>query len=305
MRVLVVTNMYPTATEPWFGCFVAEQVADVRAFADVDVLVIDGRSRASNYARAVRDLRHRVRSANVDVVHAHYGLSGAVAMLQHAAPVVTTFHGSDTKRIWWQARVSWVVARQTTPVFVARSGAVALGLPGAAVLPAAVDLERFRPVDRREARRRLGWDESGRYVLLPGSRTNPVKRADLFDAVDEKVGRGVTTAALEGLSRDEVALVMNAADVTLMTSDAEGSPVAVKESLASLTPVVSVRVGDVPDLLADVPGCAVADRTVDALADAVGRALDAPRDEAMRRRVEPYSRPEIARRLKKIYAAAV
>ena len=31
MKVLVVTNMYPTAAEPWFGSFVRDQVEDLRA----------------------------------------------------------------------------------------------------------------------------------------------------------------------------------------------------------------------------------------------------------------------------------
>ena len=50
---------------------------------------------------------------------------------------------------------------------------------------------------------------------------------------------------------------MNAVDVTLMTSRLGGSPVAVRESLACETPVVSVAVGDVPEVLAGLSGCAV------------------------------------------------
>ena len=67
----------------------------------------------------------------------------------------------------------------------------------------------------------------------------------------------VTPVSLEGFSREQVAKVMNAVDVTLMTSDFEGSPVAVKESLACMTPVVSVPVGDLPELLEGLPGCAI------------------------------------------------
>ena len=72
-----------------------------------------------------------------------------------------------------------------------------------------------------------------------------------------------------GIARIEVAGVMNAVDVTVMTSDYEGSPVAVRESLACETPVVSVSVGDVPELLAGLPGCAVVERSERLLADAI------------------------------------
>ena len=99
--------------------------------------------------------------------------------------------------------------------------------------------------------------EGGRYVLLPGSRANRRKRADLFDEAMAEARkhipllRGVT---LEGMSRERAALALNAADVVLMTSDREGSPVAVRESLACMTPVVSVDVGDVAEVLARPTG---------------------------------------------------
>ena len=67
---------------------------------------------------------------------------------------------------------------------------------------------------------------------------------------------------------------MNSVDVTVMTSDYEGSPVAMRESLACLTPVVSVSVGDVPELLAGLPGCAVVERSPRPLADAIVGALE-------------------------------
>ena len=42
--MLVLTNMYPTTAEPHFGCFVRDQVDDLRRLnADVTVLAFDGR----------------------------------------------------------------------------------------------------------------------------------------------------------------------------------------------------------------------------------------------------------------------
>jgi glycosyl transferase family 4 len=121
LRVLVLTNMYPTHSEPDFGCFVKDQVDDLRRLGvDVSVLAFDGRSDKRRYLAAAARLRQTLRRNRYDIVHAHYGLSGAVASLQRAAPVVTTFHGSDA---WvqkpWQRRVSWLVARRTQPIAVA------------------------------------------------------------------------------------------------------------------------------------------------------------------------------------------
>ena len=295
--------MYPTAAEPWRGCFVAEQVEDLRrAGIDVDVLAFDGRHDRRAYVRAVRGIRARARGG-YDLVHAHYGLAGAAALGQREAPLVTTFHGSDIGYVPWQRHVSWVVARLSYPIFVSRAGARALGLPRADVIPAAADTDRFRILDRAEARRRLGWSPGARYALLPGPRDNLRKNAPLFDATLQRLGRriAIESVALEGWSRDEAVLVLNAADAMLMTSDWEGSPVAVRESLACGTPVVSVDVGDVPEVLHGLPGCAVAARDPVELAAAVGGALDLRDRETLRRRAKSVSRPVVAARLVSLY----
>jgi teichuronic acid biosynthesis glycosyltransferase TuaC len=305
VNVLCVTNMFPTAAEPDLGVFVRDQVDDLRGLGvDVSVLAFDGRTDRRAYARAARAVRRAVRDRPADVVHAHYGLTGVVALSQRRAPVVVTFHGSEVV-IRWQAVVSWLVARLCrVPVFVSAAAARRLGLPRAPVICAGVDTAAFRPMDRVAARRALGWAEAGPYVLLPGARHSPVKRADLFDAAVREAQRTrpeLVPVSLEGHPRHEVPLVMNAVDVTLMTSDSEGSPVTIKESLACNTPVVSVPVGDVPDLIAGLPGCTIAPRSKDALAAGVLRALEAPRDPALRARVEPFSSSSVARRTLALY----
>jgi glycosyltransferase involved in cell wall biosynthesis len=308
LRVLVVTNMFPTAEEPWFGSFVRDQVEDLRGLGlELRLLRFDGRHQTLNYVRAVREVRQAVAEEQFDVVHAHYGLTGAVAALQRRTPVVTTFHGSDyTGAIPWQRFVSWLVSRCSLPVFVSEKGRRALGHPAAPVIPAGVDTELFRPIDRRAARRRLGWQEDARYLLLPGARSAPGKRADLFDAVVNEVRQvvpHVEGVTLEGFSREEAALVLNAVDVTLMTSDREGAPVTVRESLACLTPVVSVDVGDVADVVADLPGCGVFPREPEALGAGVLDALAAERHSDLRRRAGQTSRRRVAERLAEVYAA--
>ena len=306
MRVVVLTNMYPSARRPWSGIFVRDQVEDLRRLGvEVEVLSFDGAERRTNYARAVRDIRRLVARRGVDLVHAHYGLSGAVAVAQRRVPVVTTFHGSDCSGdVPWQTAVSWAVARLSRPIFVSRHLAQRLRIPDAPVVPAAVDTEVFRPSDRAAARRVLGWSEDAKYAVLPGSRATALKRADLFDAAVEHARNSVPdlrAVSLEDLSRQEVAQVLNAADVTLMTSDNEGSPVTLKESLACCTPVVSVPVGDVATLLADLPGCSVVGRDPRRLGDALVGAIRAGRSHELRLRAEEYSRPRIARRIVDFY----
>jgi len=300
--------MYPTPAEPEFGCFVRDQVDDLRALGTaVDVLAFDGRPRRSRYLTAGHRLRTRLRPGRYDIVHAHYGLTGAVAASQLRSPVVTTFHGSDAW-IPWQRMVSRLVARRTQPIAVAPVIADSIGVSGAPVIPCAVDLDLFAPVDRDDARRALGWPRHRHCILLPAARGDETKafrkQVRLFDAVVDRLRAqvpGVFAASLDGLSRERVALAMNAADVAVMTSLWEGAPVGVKEALACQTPVVSVVVGDVPDVVRGLPGCAIVPRDPVALAAAARRALCAGRNPHLRQAMQTYGRRPIAEQVLDVY----
>jgi teichuronic acid biosynthesis glycosyltransferase TuaC len=309
LRVLVLTNMYPTDAEPTFGCFVRDQVDDLRRIGvEATVVAFDGRSRKRRYLGAAPRVRRALRDGSFDLVHAHYGLTGAVACLQLGTPVATTFHGTDT-HVPWQRSVSWAVARRTYPIAVAPVVASNLGLhDDGAVIPCAVDLDAFAPVDRDAARRALGWRIGGPCVLFPASRNDlrkaGNKRLDVFDETIDRLRLrvpGVYAASLDGLDRSQVSLAMNAADATVMTSMWEGAPVVVKESLACLTPVVSVAVGDVPAVLAGLPGCSIVPRDPEALASGVEVALEAGRDQRLRDAMVVYGREPIARRVVQVY----
>jgi glycosyltransferase involved in cell wall biosynthesis len=301
--------MYPSSTEPWFGAFVAEQVQSLRAAGlTVEVLSFDGRRRRAEYARAAHRLRRLVRHGQFDLVHAHYGLTGAVALAQRPLPVVTTFWGSDTGYVRWQASVGRLVARRTTPIFVSRAIERSLGVPGT-VVPSGVALDLFRIEPRHAAQAQLGWSP-GTYVLFPGAASNLRKRPDLFASAlaeaSASAGTVLRPAYLEGLSRRGVARAMNAASLVVMTSDWEGSPLAVKEALACGTPVVSVDVGDVSEVIAGLPGCAIAERTPAALADAIVAALETDvAREALRERASHFSLQAVAAAVIDVYGRAV
>jgi glycosyltransferase involved in cell wall biosynthesis len=299
--------MYPTDAEPWFGSFVKDQIEALRRLSVVvHVHSFDGRRDWRAYISAIRTVRKLARTGNFDLIHAHYGLTGAVALCQRSLPVVTTFHGSDSGQIAWQRGVSWVVARRSSPIFVGIENARRLGFVDAPVVPSGVDTTLFRPRDRADARAALGWAPDHTYVLLPGARSNRVKGANLFDRVIDLVGRSVPNVrgvSLEGFSRQDVANIMNAVHVVLVTSDWEGSPVAVKEALACMTPVVSVPAGDVPSVLTGLPGCVIAPRDPRALADAVLTALQV-RDPALRQRALEFSHDRIAALILEIYNRA-
>src|SRR5437660_234737 len=114
MRILTVTNLYPTDADPTYGTFVGDQVKALRQHPKVeacDVMFVDGRSSRWNYARAFPQLRQTIRRSRPDVIVAHYGLTGAVAVSQRQVPVVVTFHAGDLLGQRWQRRVSRLAYR--------------------------------------------------------------------------------------------------------------------------------------------------------------------------------------------------
>src|ERR671934_218541 len=101
-----------------------------------------------------------------------------------------------------------------------------------------------------------------------GAGGEPDRRAAAVEHARTLRGNGLQLVPLAGIAPERMPLHMSAADALILTSYSEGSPNVVKESMACNLPVVSVPVGDVPERLADVTGCAIRPRDPAALGDA-------------------------------------
>ncbi len=145
-------------------------------------------------------------------------------------------------------------------------------MPGSAVLPCGPDLDRFRPLPRAEARRRLRLDPKGRYLLFPADPARPEKRNDR--AVELAAACGAELLTGGSIDPDEMPLWVNAANAVLVTSDYEGFGLACVEALACDVPVLSTPVGIAPYALAGIDGTLCAPFDVDAWAAACRPLLD-------------------------------
>jgi glycosyltransferase involved in cell wall biosynthesis len=114
-------------------------------------------------------------------------------------------------------------------------------------------------------------------------------------------GVAVDLHVLDGVPHEEVPTWLNAADVVLLTSLREGSPMVVKEALACNVAVVSVDVGDVRERLAGIEGCFVAEPTPEDLSHNLGRALARTERIEGRERVAELSLERVADTLREIY----
>ena len=189
MRALIVTNMYPTAARPGLGSFVRDQVDALRRIEGVDIEVFSFAPGGANaYVRAASELRSRRRRHDrFDVIHAHYGLTAWPAFAASGEVRAVTLHGTDL--IHPRARPVTLAALPFLDLVATVSDALATEIPRwatrgrRAVLPAGVDVGRFHPIPRAEARAALGLDPKGPYVLFSADPSRPEKRYDRALAV--------------------------------------------------------------------------------------------------------------------------
>jgi len=216
MRALVVTNMWPSSDAPARGRFVRDQVAALRALPDIDLEVFA--FAPGDYARAAARLRRRYGRSGFDVVHAHFGLTAWPALAVRGAARAVTLHGTDVRHPRSGRITRAVLGRMDLVATVSAQLAAELPPPAhgyrRAVLPCGVDTGRFRPLDRRAARERLGLDPGGRYVLFPADPGRPGKRADRA----REVAGDATLLTLGAVEPSEVPLWVNSADAVVVPS---------------------------------------------------------------------------------------
>jgi teichuronic acid biosynthesis glycosyltransferase TuaC len=280
VRVLVVTNFEPDASAPQRGRWVHDQIDEIRRHG-VEIEVFGFPPGSRRYIPATRRLRRLLRRERFDLVHAHYGLPGWCALLAGARPLIVSFHGTDvrhgvvgplSRRLAWRADLVAAVSRA---LFAPEDGRPGLPrVPGSAVLPCGPDLGRFRPLPRSEARRALGLDPGGRYLLFPADPSRPEKRADRAVALAAAAGAELLTGG--AIDPEEMPLWVNAANAVLVTSDYEGFGLACLEALACDVPVLSTPVGIAPFALGGVAGALCARFDLAAWSAAVRPHLEAP-----------------------------
>jgi len=310
VRVLVVTSLYPTAAHPERGRFVADQVEGLRALgAEVELFTFE--PGGTNYLSAARELRRRHGDSKFDVVHAHHGLGGwtARSLGKRLAPLVVTFHGTDLEH-----RVVGPMSRRLARgIDLPAAVSAALGrarIPGAgitqrvAVLPCGIDLNRFKVIARSEARRELGLDPKGRYLLFPAHPGRPEKRHDRAAALAAEVGAHLLT--YESTPPEQVPLYINAAAAVLVTSEREGFGLAALEALACDVPVLATDVGIAPLALAGIGGTLCGPFEVDHWAETarIHLAVHEPRVSG-RTRASLFGRDRMAARVLKAYGELV
>jgi glycosyltransferase involved in cell wall biosynthesis len=302
--------------------------------------------------------RARVRALNaahaVDVLHVHQlvpdGLAGVLLGRWLRCPVVCTLHGSDVTEVPFHDPMATAAARRVArdaAAFVAVAPFLVEHLTRLGpvrgvvhVVSNGVDTERFRPVDRHEARRALDLPDDGPLILQAGLliprkgvdvlihafarllARKPAARLLLVGGSDERDDQRPDLERLaDGLGcrdrvrfvgrrpHDELPLWFSAADVVALASRLEGFPTVVREAIACGTPCVTTALPGLADEIGPASGveCGLVVPPDDspALATALAAAVERRWDRtALVRRAERWSWKRNAAAMVRIFADA-
>lgn len=271
----------------------------------------------------IRAIRREIRAFRPQVVHAHWGSLLGFASASAAIggpPLVVGYHGSDINPVPAESRArslfrlacSQLAALGADAIICVSEelrGRLWFGRSRARVILSGINLDRFIPGDRAEARRRLRWPADEPVVLFNAGNGKRVKRLDLAEASIAHARRSLGRLRFEVMRGDvpcdEVPVRLNAADCLLVTSDFEGSPNIVREALACRTPVVSVPVGDVRKWLDGLAGTKVVERDPVLLGQAIVDAVTSGIRPALDGRTAKFSDQSSCRAVLEVYESLV
>jgi glycosyltransferase involved in cell wall biosynthesis len=308
VRILEVTQMWPSAEHPDLGSFLVPLTRELEGLGhEVEVASISRRGGSpTEYLTLVRKARIAAAEFRPDVVFAHFlfpaGAAGALAARKANVPLVVMAHGQDVANLGRirgvTAATRWVVGRSSAVIANSRwlAGRLTERIPETGtkieVADLGVDLEAFSPNPAEEARRELDWDGEGPAFICVGSlieRKNVVGLADAFASLGRGrlafVGDGPLRPQLEGRSgvtltgrvpQSEVPRWVAACDVLCQPSLIEPFGQATLEAMAMERTVVATSNGGPPEFVTPEAGVLVDPQDPAALPHALELAASKP-----------------------------
>ena len=280
MRILVVCSGNASDFDvSKHQAFIYDQVEALRQLDTTfqfDYFFVHGKG-IKGYLSCLNRLKQELKYRQYDWVHAHVTTSSLLANLQRWVPVITTFHGSDINLPF--LRIMSLIAELLSyrTIYISHQlvqKAIYVSKAKHDVIPCGVSLDLFMPRIKADSRRQLGLDSQKKYILFSSNFDNPVKNYSLAKAAIERLGDNrIELLELKNYSRQEVALLLTAVDVALLTSHLEGSPQFIKEALACNCPVVSTDVGDVKIVMGEVLNCYITSYDPVDVAEKIHKAL--------------------------------
>jgi len=294
MKILFITNLYPTEKSPDYGVFTKEQIDHIIPCVDEHKIIFIN-SRELGVMEYFR-WYGRIKSCyqEYDLIHCFHGLTLVTVFLAtRKKPILVSFlNALENESITKSRLINWILIKifklillnnRVYPLFKDKLPENSLYSRKSFYLPNGVNLENFIPIDKQIACNQLGIPANYNYVLFVSSKSmeRRQKRYDIYKRTIELLSKkspdlNIKPLIMSNVPREKCIYYFNAASVYLLTSDFEGSPNAVKEAMSCNTPVVSTDVGNVKEMIEGAKNCFIADQDPEILASFVKKSLESP-----------------------------
>lgn len=262
MKILHLTNNYPTSNLPIFGIFVKEQIESFSKL-DVknDIFFINGREKGKlEYLKSIFHLRKFLKNKHYEIIHCHHAFSAVCLILSGQAKNFKTIVSYQNDPLNEQGKILYNFIKKNCNAIILKNNSTVVDRKKVFYQPNGVNTNFFKPIEREKCIEKLGLDTQKQYILFVSS--NFIREQKRYDRFQEVIGilrnkyriNDIEELKLINTERSLVPYYFNAASIHLLTSDFEGSPNSVKEAMACNTPVVATDVGNVRELLTEVDG---------------------------------------------------
>jgi glycosyltransferase involved in cell wall biosynthesis len=301
MNILIICSANSGKIMP----FITEQGDElIRQGHEVDYLPVRSKG-IKGYLKHLPVLKAQLKEKNYHLVHAHYGLSGALAVLQRQVPVVITFHNGETLTRKGNLVSSVASLFSVWNIYVAQHiyDLTYFKQPRhSTVLPCGIPVEKFVLYEKQKARELMGLPADKINVLFGGAFANLRKNVALAQEAVRITGRNdIHLVELKGYNREQVNQLLCAVDFMLLPTKSEGSPQIVKEAMACNCPIVATDVADIAVLMNNTPGTFLTGFDPHDVANKIEQAIAFGQRTSGRGWIEQYDNGEIVKQIVDIY----
>jgi teichuronic acid biosynthesis glycosyltransferase TuaC len=289
--------------------FITEQGNKLVEFGcEVDYFTITSKG-MKGYLNHFGKLKQQLRAKKYDIVHAHFGLSGALAVLQRKVPVVITFHNGETLTQRGNLISSVASLFSAYNIYVAEHiyKLTYFKKPHhSLILPCGINLNEMQLIPQETARNEMKLPNDRINIVFGGVFANLRKNVALAHEAIAITGRkDIYLVELKGYNRKQVNALLCAADLMLLPTKSEGSPQIVKEAMACDCPIVATDVADIAVLLNNTAGTFLSSFNPQDLADKINKAVAFGKRTNGREFIKKYDNDVIVKQIFELYKKIV
>lgn len=241
----------------------------------VEYYLVEGKG-VRGYLNNIPRIRIMVNRFKPDLIHAHYSFCGILSVFAFLnVPIVVSLMGSDVNKGRLYSYVVKIFSSLFWKATILKSEDMMkkIKLSKAFIIPNGVDLNKFKVIDKIEARKKLNWGIEDITLLFAANPLRPEKNWNLAENAIKLLNTQVEVKFLANIPNNETIFYYNAADVVLLSSFWEGSPNVIKEAMACCRPTVSSNVGDVKNNTVGLDGYYVSTESPQDFSDKIKLAL--------------------------------